>query len=62
MGLGSGDLLTRPEAAEILRTSPATLSYWAWQGKGPKSFRVGRRVLYARADLEEFLARARENS
>ena len=39
------------EAAGFLRTSPDTLRYWRARGTGPKSFRLGRRVVYAEADL-----------
>ena len=45
------DLLTITEAAEILRSPVATLRYWRHLGTGPDSFRLGRRVLYRRADL-----------
>jgi len=51
--------LTTEELAEALRTSPETCRYWRHIGKGPKSFKVGRRVLYAREDVETFIAEAR---
>ena len=47
--------LTTDEAAEVLRTPVATLRYWRHLGKGPASFKLGRRVLYAREDVEQFL-------
>lgn len=53
------DYLTTQELAEDLRTSPETVRYWRHVGKGPKSFKVGRRVLYAREDVERFIAEAR---
>lgn len=34
----------------------ATLQWWRTKGRGPKYFKVGRRVLYARADLDAFRA------
>jgi hypothetical protein len=40
--------LTTEELAELLRTSPETCRYWRHVGKGPDSFRVGRRVLCGR--------------
>ncbi|MGY1845533.1 helix-turn-helix transcriptional regulator [Modestobacter sp. SYSU DS0875] len=49
------DLLTLEEAAERLRTSPSTLRYWRHRSEGPKSFRVGRRVLYKRSDLDAWV-------
>lgn len=52
--------LTTAELATMLRTSPETCRYWRHVGKGPTSFKVGRRVLYAREDVEAFIAAARE--
>lgn len=51
--------LTTQELAESLRTSAETVRYWRHIGKGPKSFKVGRRVLYALDDVEAFIAEAR---
>lgn len=53
------EYLTTGEVAETLRTSPETVRYWRHVSKGPKSFKVGRRVLYAREDVERFIADAR---
>ena len=39
-------LLTITEAASIVRAPVATLRYWRHLGTGPRSFRLGRRVLY----------------
>lgn len=49
------DLLTITEAAELLRAPVATLRYWRHLGCGPHSFRVGRRVLYRRVDLDAWV-------
>ena len=49
------DLLTIDEAAVESRTPVATLRYWRHQGTGPKSFKVGRRVMYRRTDLRAWL-------
>jgi hypothetical protein len=40
------ELLTITEAADLLRAPVATLRYWRHLGTGPRSFRLGRRVLY----------------
>jgi excisionase family DNA binding protein len=45
------DLLTIDEAADLLRAPVATLRYWRHLGTGPRSFRLGRRVLYRRDDV-----------
>ena len=47
--------LTRPEAAEYLGVSPATLVEWAYRNKGPRYSKIGRHVRYRLADLEQFL-------
>jgi excisionase family DNA binding protein len=49
------ELLTITEAAEILRAPVATLRYWRHLGTGPRSFRLGRRVLYRRDDLHTWI-------
>ena len=54
------ELLTITEAAEILRTPVATLRYWRHLGTGPRSFRLGRRVLYRRDDLRTWIDARRE--
>lgn len=50
------ELLTTAEAAEILRTVPGTLRYWRHTGTGPRSARIGRRVVYRRVDLDAWIA------
>ena len=51
--------MTTEEVAELARTSPETVRYWRHIGRGPTSFKVGRRRLYARADVESWLEEAR---
>lgn len=51
--------LTTEEVAETLRTTPETVRWWRHTKKGPRSFKVGRRVLYAVEDVEAFIAEAR---
>ncbi len=43
--------LTGAEVAAMFRTSPETVRYWRHIGKGPRSFKVGRRVLYRESDV-----------
>ena len=47
-------LLTRTEAAKMLRISLPTLADWTRQGMIPAQ-RIGRRVLYAISDIENTL-------
>ena len=56
------ELLTITEAADVLRTPVATLRYWRHQGIGPRSFRLGRRVLYRRDDVHAWIDAKRENA
>jgi excisionase family DNA binding protein len=57
------DYLTTKEVADLLRTPLETVHYWHRVGKGPRSFKVGRRRLFARSDVEAFIqaAMAAEN-
>jgi len=56
------ELLTIVEAAQLLRTPVATLRYWRHLGTGPRSFRLGRRVLYCHDDLHAWIeAQRRED-
>ena len=49
------ELLTIAEAAELLRAPVATLRYWRHLGTGPRSFRLGRRVLYRSDDRRSWI-------
>lgn len=48
--------LTTEEAATEVRLSPRTLEKMRVQGNGPRFRKHGRRVLYARVDLEAWSA------
>ncbi len=50
MSVMSVKYLTTVEVAELCRTSAETVRYWRHSGRGPASFKCGRRVLY---DVEE---------
>jgi excisionase family DNA binding protein len=52
--------LTTAEVAELLRTPTETVRYWNHVNRGPRSFKVGRRRLYAVEDVEAFIAEARQ--
>jgi predicted DNA-binding transcriptional regulator AlpA len=56
-----GPLLTTEETSERTRIPPETLRYFRHRGIGPKSFKLGRRVLYAAEDVEAWIAAARES-
>lgn len=51
--------LTTEGVADMLRTTVETVRYWRHIGKGPSSFKLGRRVLYALEDVEHYVERAR---
>jgi hypothetical protein len=49
--------VTQPEVAEMLHhATTATLRWWRHQDRGPRSIRVGKRVLYRLSDVEEWLS------
>ena len=55
-----GDFLTVADVAAMTRMSVGTLRYWRHIGSGgPASVKLGRRVLYRRADVETWLREAR---
>ena len=49
------DLLTIAEVAAIVRAPIATVRYWRHLGTGPRSFRLGRRVVYRAGDLQAWI-------
>ncbi|MDR1441405.1 MAG: helix-turn-helix domain-containing protein [Bifidobacteriaceae bacterium] len=49
------DHLTTQEVAVLCRTSQETVRYWRHVGKGPRGFKLGRKVLYRRQDVEAWL-------
>jgi excisionase family DNA binding protein len=49
------DLLTRPEAADYIGVSVSTLARWACLREKLPYRRVGRRTLYRKSDLDDFL-------
>lgn len=49
------DLLDMEETSDRTRTPVATLRFWRHQGRGPKSFKIGRRVMYRASDVDAWL-------
>jgi len=54
--------LITAEVAELVRAPIETVRYWRHVGKGPASFKVGRRVLYAIEDVDAWIAQAKANT
>ena len=52
----SDDLLLLPEVAEITRRSVDTLRWLRHKGEGPDGFRMGRRVVFRRSAVMEWIA------
>lgn len=52
--------LTTAEVAAMLRAPAETVRYWRHVGKGPRSFKIGRRVLYAAEDVQTYIENARK--
>jgi hypothetical protein len=53
------ELLTTAEVSGLVRTPPETLRWLRHIGGGPRFFHLGRRVLYARSDVEIWIDEAR---
>jgi excisionase family DNA binding protein len=50
------DLLLLPEVAALARMSVSTLRWLRHRGEGPTGFRLGRRVLFRRTAVDEWIA------
>jgi hypothetical protein len=59
-GIGLEDLITDEEAAGLLRVMRGTLATWRSKGKGPHFVKLGRRIYYARGDIQAFVAGQRQ--
>jgi len=51
---GPSPFLSNAEAAAFLGVSPRTVEKYRRDGRGPRFYKFGRRVLYARSDLERW--------
>jgi excisionase family DNA binding protein len=49
------ELLTLEEAADYLRKPVDTLRYWRKLGRGPKAAKVGRTLLYRKAEIDRWV-------
>lgn len=55
-------LLTTEDVAEEVRRPASTVRYWRHIGYGPVGFRVGKRVLYRRSEVDAWLQRLAEGA
>lgn len=53
-------ILTMEQAATRIGRSVETMRYWRKRGEGPRTFRLGRRVVIAEDDLNAWIAEQRE--
>ncbi len=51
------DLLLLEEVAALTRQSVSTLRWLRHRGEGPAGFRLGRRVVFRRSEVEQWVAR-----
>lgn len=49
-------LLRMDEVSAMTGIPVETLRYWRKEGRGPKSARIGRRVLYRAVDVDSWIA------
>jgi excisionase family DNA binding protein len=54
-------LMTLNEVADALHVSAETVRHWRKNGRGPRSLKIGRRVMFTREDVEAFIDQARRN-
>ena len=50
------DILGVRAASSFTGVAENTLRYWRQVGQGPQSFKLGRRIVYRRDELERWLA------
>lgn len=51
----SDELMLLPEAAKMARKAEATMRWLRHTGEGPKSGKLGRRVVYRRSDVQAWI-------
>lgn len=51
------DLLETSGVSELTGIPAATLRYWRHANEGPPSFKLGRRVVYRREAVEDWIAK-----
>ena len=54
-----GQFMVTEEVSKLTRIPPESLRWMRHVGKGPKSFKLGRRCLYAVEDVEAWIDAAR---
>jgi len=54
--------MTAAEVGELVRAPVESVRYWRHVGKGPRSFKIGRRVLYDQAEVERFISEAQRGA
>jgi hypothetical protein len=50
-----GEWWNDKQVAEVIGVAVHTLRQWRFAGKGPTYQKIGRRVLYSRSDVQEFM-------
>lgn len=53
--MNPNDLMTTAEVADYLKLKPNTLEHWRTRSLGPRYEYAGRRVLYRRKDVDDWL-------
>jgi hypothetical protein len=53
------DRLDRSQAADYLGIARQTLATWAMLGRGPAYHKLGRKVVYLRRDLDDYIRSCR---
>jgi predicted site-specific integrase-resolvase len=59
---GLNEISTTEEAARFLRLKKQTMEAWRLKGVGPVFVKLGRRVVYRREALEQFMAERERRS
>jgi hypothetical protein len=57
-GIIKARMVSPEDAARLFSTSPGTLANWRCLKKGPRFYKVNRKILYKVDDLEDFFTSA----
>jgi hypothetical protein len=54
------DFMTGDDVAALVHVTPGALANMRYRGDGPRGYKVGKRILYRRDDVERWLETRRE--
>jgi predicted DNA-binding transcriptional regulator AlpA len=56
------ELLTLDEYADLMRTTASSVRHWRRTNYGPQARRIGRRLVWLKSEVEEYIAQEFANA